>query len=209
MYPRRHIKKVDGEEYGYWSQVESVRTAKGPRQRVVATIGKLPDFDKEERGGWEEIGRILTGKPQPQDSLFEKTEEPPSWALVNINRVSVERLRSFGDIYLALLLWRQLGFAEKVLKIDDLTIVEGSGISRENRISAKSFLKILEAFEPHMNLMKHNGNEYFKTGTLSGISSRAGYIKGGEGKLYRYVIMTNSNGNSAEKISKKLRGLIE
>ena len=92
MYLRRYGKKVDGEEYGYWSLVESVRTARGPRQRVVATIGKLPDFDKEERVGWEEIGRILTGKPQPQDSLFEKTEEPPSRAIVNINRVSVERL---------------------------------------------------------------------------------------------------------------------
>jgi transposase len=112
MYLRRYGKKVNGGEYGYWSLVESIRTARGPRQRVVATIGKLPDFDKEERVGWEEIGRILTGKPQPQDSLFEKTEEPPSWAIVDINRVSVERLRSFGDIYLALLLWRQLGFAE-------------------------------------------------------------------------------------------------
>lgn len=112
MYLRRHDKKVDGEEYGYWSLVESVRTDRGPRQRVVATIGKLPGLDKEERIGWEEIGRILTGKPQQQDSLFEKTEEPPSWATVNINRVSVERLRNFGDVYLALLLWSRLGFAE-------------------------------------------------------------------------------------------------
>ncbi|MGD0886427.1 MAG: IS1634 family transposase [Thermodesulfovibrionales bacterium] len=112
MYLRRYGKKVDGEEYGYWSLVESVRTVRGPRQRVVANIGKLPGLDKEERIGWEEIGRILTGKPQPQDSLFKKTEEPPSWATVDINRVSIERLRSFGDIYLALLLWHRLGFAE-------------------------------------------------------------------------------------------------
>jgi len=112
MYLRRHDKKADGEEYGYWSLVESVRTARGPRQRVVASIGKLPGLDKEERIGWEEIGRLLTGKEQQQDSLFKKTEEPPSWATVNINRVSVERLRSFGDIYLALLLWHRLGFAE-------------------------------------------------------------------------------------------------
>ena len=112
MYLRRHDKKADGEEYEYWSLVESVRTARGPRQRIVATIGKLPGFDKEERIGWEEIGRILNGKPQQQDSLFEKAEEPPSWATVNINRVSVERLRNFGDIYLALLLWHQLGFAD-------------------------------------------------------------------------------------------------
>ena len=110
MYLRRYAKKVDGEEYGYWSLVESVRTASGPRQRIVASIGKLPGLDKEERIGWEEIGRILTGKPHPQDSLFEKVEEPPSWAIVDINKVSVERLRSFGDIYLALLLWHRLGF---------------------------------------------------------------------------------------------------
>ena len=111
MYLRRHGKNVDGEDYGYWSLVESIRTARGPRQRIVATIGKLPGLDKEERIGWEEISRILTGKPRHQDSLLEKYEEPPSWAMVDINRVSVERLRSFGDIYLALLLWQQLGFA--------------------------------------------------------------------------------------------------
>jgi len=110
MYLRRHGKNIDGEEYGYWSLVESVRTARGPRQRIVATIGKLPGLDKEERIGWEEISRILTGKPRHQDSLLEKFEEPPSWATVDINRVSVERLRNFGDIYLALMLWQQLGF---------------------------------------------------------------------------------------------------
>jgi transposase len=111
MYLRRHGKKADGEEYEYWSLVECVRTIRGPRQRIVATIGKLPGLDKEERIGWEEIGRILTGK-QPQGSLFEQPEEPPSWATVDINRVSVERLRSFGDVYLALLLWNKLGLAE-------------------------------------------------------------------------------------------------
>jgi len=86
MYLRRHGKNVDGEEYGYWSLVESVRTARGPRQRIVATIGKLPDFDKEERLGWEDIGRHLSGKSR-QDSLFEKTEETPAWAtLQSVNR---------------------------------------------------------------------------------------------------------------------------
>jgi len=112
MYLRRHGKNVDGEKYGYWSLVESVRTARGPRQRIVASIGKLPGLDEEERIGWEEIGRMLTGRPNHQDSLFEKAEEAPSWATVDISRVSVERLRSFGDVYLALLLWHRLGFTE-------------------------------------------------------------------------------------------------
>ncbi len=112
MYLRRYGKKAGGEEYGYWSLVESVRTARGPRQRIVATIGKLPDFDKEERFGWQEIKQLLTGNPRQQNCLFEKAQEPPTWATIDINRVSVERLRSFGDIYLALLLWNKLGFAE-------------------------------------------------------------------------------------------------
>ncbi len=38
MYLRRHRKKVDGENYDYWSLVASVRTTMGPRQRIVATI---------------------------------------------------------------------------------------------------------------------------------------------------------------------------
>ena len=38
----------------------------GRRQRIVATIGKLPGFDKEERIGWDrDQVVILSGKPQP------------------------------------------------------------------------------------------------------------------------------------------------
>jgi len=59
MYLRRHTKTVGSEQYDYWSLVESVRTTQGPRQRIVATIGKLPGLDKEERIGWEEIRCIL------------------------------------------------------------------------------------------------------------------------------------------------------
>jgi transposase len=112
MYLRRHDKKVAGEEYAYWSLVESVRTARGPRQRIVATIGKLPGLDREERVGWDEIGRILSGKPRPEPGLFHQVEEPPSWATVNISGVKVERLRHFGDVYLGLLLWHRLDLAD-------------------------------------------------------------------------------------------------
>lgn len=112
MYLRRHIKQRAGAEYETWTLVESVRTARGPRQRIVATIGKLPGLDKEERLGWEEIGRLLNGKDKPEESLFEKVEEAPVWATVDISKVQVERLRHFGDIYLGLLLWKKLGLFE-------------------------------------------------------------------------------------------------
>ena len=112
MYLRRHRKKAKGEDYGYWSLVESYRTTRGPRQRIVASIGKLSGLDKEERIGWEEIGRIINGKPRPEASLFKGYDEPPLWAQVNVRKVSVERLRHFGDVYLALILWSRLGFGE-------------------------------------------------------------------------------------------------
>ena len=108
MYLRRHCKKSGGVDYESWTLVESERTIAGPRQRIVATIGKLPGLDREERVGWEEIGRILDGKPRPSLPLFDEAEDLPSWATVNIRGVQVERLRSFGDVYLGLALWKRL-----------------------------------------------------------------------------------------------------
>jgi transposase len=110
MYLRKKIRHKGGERYESWALVESVRTARGPRQRTVATLGKLPGLEDEERVGWEEIGRILDGKPRPQTDLFRPAEpEPPEWARVDLARVRVERLRHFGDVYIGLALWRRLG----------------------------------------------------------------------------------------------------
>ena len=56
MYLKRSRRKKKGETYESWSLVESVRTSSGPRQRVVAMLGKLPGLDEEARVGWERIG---------------------------------------------------------------------------------------------------------------------------------------------------------
>jgi hypothetical protein len=80
MYLRCATRKKGDVDYDYWLLVESVRTARGPRHRVVATIGKLSGIDQEERIGWEEIGRILSGQPCPAPDLFERWEAPPSCA---------------------------------------------------------------------------------------------------------------------------------
>ncbi len=53
MYLRRHRRRKAGHNYDYWTLVESVRTARGPRQRIVAHIGKEPGLDEDERLGWE------------------------------------------------------------------------------------------------------------------------------------------------------------
>jgi transposase len=119
MYLRKHRKvKKSGEGYEYWTLVETVRTARGPRQRIVGNLGKLPGLDAEERLGWEEIGRVLSGRPREcQPGLFVAEPEPPEWACVDLHRVKAERLRRFGDAYLALAVWKRLGLDELLQSI--------------------------------------------------------------------------------------------
>jgi transposase len=109
MYLKRNRRNKGGEVYQYWTLVESVRTARGPRQRIVATIGKLPGLDEETRVGWEHIGEILDGRGCQPDFLRGPDPDPPQWATVDVSRVRVERMRRFGEVYLALALWRRLG----------------------------------------------------------------------------------------------------
>ena len=65
-------------------------------------------------------------------------------------------------------------YAKDLLHIDNFKIVEGSGISRGYRISAQNLHLILEAFAPYHQLLHREGRSLYKTGTLSGISTRAG-----------------------------------
>jgi len=107
MYLKRSRRRKKGEIYESWSLVESVRTSRGPRQRTVATLGKLPGLDEETRVGWEHIGDILDGKARTRDFL-NAPPDPPEWATVDLKGLRVERLRDFGDVFLGLALWRRL-----------------------------------------------------------------------------------------------------
>ena len=122
MFLRRNRSEVDGTHYEYWTLVESYRTERGPRQRVVATLGKLPGLDEEERHGWEEIGALLEGRvPARQlklgQSAASQDQSAPHWACVNLRGVRVERVRDFGEVYLALSLWRRLGLHELLARL--------------------------------------------------------------------------------------------
>lgn len=118
MYLRRCRKTVADVTYEYWTLVEARRTAHGPRQVTVATLGKLPGLDEQIRAGWEQLDELLDGQPRAtQLSLpggaapgaAAPAVEPPDWRTVDVRRVRVERTREFGAVYLALALWRRLG----------------------------------------------------------------------------------------------------
>jgi D-alanyl-D-alanine carboxypeptidase/D-alanyl-D-alanine-endopeptidase (penicillin-binding protein 4) len=101
-----------------------------------------------------------------------------------------------------------LAYLKTELGITDISLVEGSGISRKNRISAKKMLKILKKFESYHFLMRSEGVEFYKTGRLYGVSARAGYIRNNKGELYRFVIFINTPGKSFDPVMKKFRALV-
>jgi D-alanyl-D-alanine carboxypeptidase/D-alanyl-D-alanine-endopeptidase (penicillin-binding protein 4) len=100
-------------------------------------------------------------------------------------------------------------YAKEMLDIENMTIVEGSGISRDNRVSAVQMVQVLQEFLPYYYLMRREGREFFKTGTLYGISTRAGYIKRTNGEFYRYVIMFNTPGKSTDSLILRLLRILD
>jgi hypothetical protein len=115
MFLRKNRKRIDGEVYEYWSLCETVRTERGPRQRVVASLGKLTD--KDISAGWDDIEALLDGRrPQPvQLELGQESNgecERLGWELADLSGLRIERAREFGRVFLALALWRRLGLHE-------------------------------------------------------------------------------------------------
>ncbi|MDA8134975.1 MAG: D-alanyl-D-alanine carboxypeptidase [Desulfobacteraceae bacterium] len=98
-------------------------------------------------------------------------------------------------------------FSRRHLGLTDLTIDEGSGLSRGNRISPNEMLKVLGKFMPYHGLLKHEENEFFKTGTLTGVRTRAGYLSGKNGRLYPYIIMINKENKGYESILNHLKNM--
>jgi D-alanyl-D-alanine carboxypeptidase/D-alanyl-D-alanine-endopeptidase (penicillin-binding protein 4) len=100
-------------------------------------------------------------------------------------------------------------YAKNELDIKNMTLAEGSGISRNNRVSAMQMDRVLQEFLPYRHLMRRLGREFYKTGTLYGISTRVGYIASTNGQLYRYVILLNTPGKSTDPIILRLLRILE
>jgi D-alanyl-D-alanine carboxypeptidase/D-alanyl-D-alanine-endopeptidase (penicillin-binding protein 4) len=82
---------------------------------------------------------------------------------------------------------------------DALTMVEGSGISRDNRITGNAMISILDRFKPHAGLLAPKDGHLVKSGTLTGIYNYAGYIRTDKG-LRPFVILLNQRANHRDAI---------
>src|SRR5512139_2116452 len=101
MYLRRCYRRKSGKRHAYWALVESYRTPRGPRQRVVAYLGEM---DEDGRIG---VKRCAENRREVQPGLFGKSD--PEWVEVDLKRVRVERSRKFGGAWLGLEMIRRLG----------------------------------------------------------------------------------------------------
>lgn len=120
MFLRRKTKTARGVGYSYWHLCRTVRTARGPRQQVVASLGKLDERELAGlRGGWDDLPSLLRGETPPPRPVtaplpgFATTGddnlEATRWEPADLRALRVERSRDFGECYLALSLWHRLG----------------------------------------------------------------------------------------------------
>lgn len=99
MFLRRCYRTHQGQRHAYWALVEAYRSARGPRQRVVAYLGNL---EAPLRRGVLLAAGGSEGAAQLPLSPGEGAHEPAEWVEVDVRRVRVERSRAFGGAWVAL-----------------------------------------------------------------------------------------------------------
>jgi transposase len=107
MYLRHATIRKDGKVHRYWRLVRSVRVGRRVVQQTVAHLGEL-----DERGRIEAraLARRLIGAPE-QQQLFDDGSAHRTVG-VRLKGIRIERSRQFGDVYLALALWRGMGLED-------------------------------------------------------------------------------------------------
>ena len=138
MYLRRTTRRVGDKTYQNYLLVESVATPKGPRQRVICSLGALAPAPKDE---WLSTARrlhaALAGQTAlvpdaPVDALVARVRPPRRGSTaasrgltIDPERVTFEDEREAGPVHAGHQLWR-------ALHLD--TILAAAGLSRRARL---------------------------------------------------------------------------
>ena len=78
---------------------------------------------------------------------------------------------------------------------------EGSGLSRNNRVTVRAMLKVLQRFKPHASLLRIRRKVPVKSGTMKGIYNYAGYLQDGK----PFVILLNQPANTRTTVLDRLK----
>ncbi|MBN2326280.1 MAG: IS1634 family transposase [Candidatus Omnitrophica bacterium] len=130
MFLRTKTKKQNGKTYTYYQLVEAYATPKGPRQRVVASLGDLSPRPREE---WlqliREVEASLSGQmditvPEISEDaktvakrVREKKQQPSAptssddLVAIHLDQVEVKESRELGPEYVGVSMWERLGLS--------------------------------------------------------------------------------------------------
>src|SRR5258707_346218 len=110
MFLRPHQRSKDGKDHTYWSLVETVRTANGPRQRTLCYLGELTG---SAQARWLKSVEVFNEQGEAQQlklfpSHVEVPDDDPQVARVLVNRFRLQSTRQFGACLLGWELWKHL-----------------------------------------------------------------------------------------------------
>jgi serine-type D-Ala-D-Ala carboxypeptidase/endopeptidase (penicillin-binding protein 4) len=190
--------------------------ARGPRGRGRISLSKDPAVSLKyageliaafiERAGGSVKGKITTGtvpdglKPVYVHRQSRTLSQILTQLLLGSNNYIANQvfLEIGGTLGGAVSLDKSLKVANDMLAANGLAdaihLEEGSGISRDNRFTARGLAKVLELFAPHADLMRSGDGTRFKTGTFSGVRTLAGYADTSSHGRVRFVIALGGSG---------------
>ncbi len=171
-----------------------------------------------EKGGVEIRGKIRFGTVSPEDTLiFSHRSMFPMETVV-------EKMLHSSSNFMANQIFVALGasvygppgtldkgiratqaYIKKNLGLKHIKIVEGSGLSRKNHLSAYDMLAILEKFEPYKGLLKSQDRVHYKTGSLRGVRARAGYIESRILGPCAFAVFFNRKGSNIQAMVRCLK----
>ena len=111
MFLRKYQRTKDGKRHTYFALVESRRTERGPRQRIVAQLGELSEDQKRR---WQRTAVFHTrhdeGAELPLflDAEYTSPIPDPDVVRIRLGKVGWTNARAFGDVWLGWQLWRKL-----------------------------------------------------------------------------------------------------
>lgn len=119
MFLRRYQRTKDGKKHAYFALVESQRTERGPRQRIVAQLGELTE-DQERK--WQRTA-VFHSRHEDGEELplfLDAKDAPPSpdpdVVRIRLGKVGWTNARAFGDVWLGWQLWKTLNLDKIVAR---------------------------------------------------------------------------------------------
>ncbi len=159
-----------------------------------------------ERAGGSVKGKISTGAvPEGLEPVYvHRQSRPLSEILAGLllssnNYIANQVFLEIGGHRLGgpVSLEKSLQVANEMLvkhgRAESIYLEEGSGISRGNRFTARGLAELLHLFEPYATLLRSGGGAHFKTGSISGVRTLAGYADTSKHGRVRFVIALTSN----------------